>query len=116
MREKTGMTHVDWTLHLVDKFLVESEKSNACNSYESIAHAMVEANPEDLKTIMQTMETKSTLELRELLALGWRIVGNEFRDDDAVVREAAKNLMLLVNGYRRASKAFGEHLFEEEQR
>ncbi len=86
-----------WICHCVEQY-ISAYAERAANLYEwyvQIAHNIAEATPVELREFLEEFDFRSVDSLRDLFALAWRIVGNEFRDDPVPVSRAAVALFFL---------------------
>jgi len=108
MDQEDLSTHARWIVSQVDGLLeaIETGSDDVRRRYEAVAHAIVEARPHQLRQFLEYYDIRKCEAFADLMALAWRVVGNEFRDDPAVVENAVKSIVQLCDGYREATEAY----------
>ena len=108
MSSRDLSTHARWIRRMVDLLIKAHEAGEqTVIRYESVAHAMVEARPIELREFVESFDLTNGGPIRELLALAWRIVGNEFKSDPELVQKASEAMLMLCDSYKNAIQAFG---------
>lgn len=101
-------THARWLSHCADQLgdALVARPDGALPEYALLVHQVVQAQPADLREFVLAYSRDGGRRFPSLMALAWRIVGNEFREELAD-RASDEILRLLdIDEWENAVSAF----------
>ena len=89
---------------------IASNSTDVGRHYENVAHLILEARPYALRQLVELVDYENCAGFGSLIALAWRIVGNEYRDDRQLVERAYRAIFHLCDGVQEATESFAKDL------
>lgn len=107
-------THAEWTLLRAKRLreAIVNGSENIGQHYESLAHALLEARPDVLREVVEHVDITDCEGFEKLIAMAWRIVGNEFREDQTLVERSCRSILQVCDGVEEATDSFARHLWK----
>lgn len=105
-------THAKWAAARADNLrrAIAENAPDVLTHYENLAHVIVESRPYALRQFVENIDLEDCVGFGKLIALAWRVVGNEYRDDQKLVERAYRSIYQLCDGVQEATESFAKDL------